>query len=353
MISTIRYCFQQMITFCVSIFGFLGLRISAAPMVPQGSDAEHPFVIEDPDASMRDDAPVVPEDLDRFVRILRGPFGYIPSGTVGTIREAIRRFNWAAQDMVKDVLRNARKYRIKVGPSRFGQGTFYRGKGVLPAGVGIAVYIGNLVTTRFAEQSGSKYVFSFLRMYGISFSIDGDRSEFDGNGSFINHSCVPNCHAIAELVADFGEYELHQIVIKTNRPIKPNEELTIDYNDGATDKNLAFWRDISHFKHAPAWAFTKCACQVGADGVAFCPKNRAYWNHMTKEENARCAKERRENRGKALRKANLAAKRAAQREGSSESPPHKRAKPMSPPPASSKRGLSQPPEASAAKRRRQ
>lgn len=327
MISTISYYFGRVIAFFVRLFGFADRRIPAA------------------DADAVDAVDAVDDGRDPlahprgFVHVLRGPKGFIPPNKIGFIRELMDAYNKAAQRSVSRILDNIEKFRIKIERSRFGYGIFHRGNGI-PRNTRVGFYDGEMATSRYTNdhEKGAAYAFNFDEFAGIKFSIIGSQQHWNGNGSFFNHSCFPNCAAECKQLGFFVKKPLCLIVITALRNIEPGEELTIDYNEGHVETGShsrntgleTYWRPLSDFEHAPEWSFTRCACQVDKKGKPFCPKQRAFWNYMTKEENTRCSKETRENRGKALRKANLAAKRAA-----------------------SKRSLSESPEAPPAKRRRQ
>ncbi|KAK4444930.1 hypothetical protein QBC34DRAFT_414300 [Podospora aff. communis PSN243] len=131
-------------------------------------------------------------------------------------------------------------------------------------------YLGEIITSEEADrrrqasslaQRKDVYLFA-LDKFSDPDSIDpllaGPPREVDGEfmsgpTRFINHSCEPNMRIFAR-VGDHADKHIHDLALFAIRDIKPNEELTFDYVDGA--------EDLDSDAHDPAKVkeMTKCLC---------------------------------------------------------------------------------------------
>ncbi|KAI1709318.1 SET domain-containing protein [Ditylenchus destructor] len=121
----------------------------------------------------------------------------------------------------------------------------------IPSGSYVAEYIGEVITSREADATGStEYQF---QVNGIlndgQFVIDA--AYFGNEGRFINHSCDPNLDAYKVFIR--GESEsLERIAFFAARAVKKGEELTINY-----------WNDEQYegVNKADQKKKRKCLCQ--------------------------------------------------------------------------------------------
>jgi SET domain-containing protein len=109
------------------------------------------------------------------------------------------------------------RFALSVRPSkihRFGVFTEER----IPAGVEVIEYTGEKIRLREANRRASfsvAYVFRLNKQYCLDGAVGGSGAEY------FNHCCDPN---LRTKIVD------SRIIYVSQRPIKPGEELTIDYN---------------------------------------------------------------------------------------------------------------------------
>lgn len=99
----------------------------------------------------------------------------------------------------------------------------------LPAEKSLIQYRGRLLTH---EQADDRYDGTLDSGHTFLFTLNDDYvidANFEGNAArWINHSCDPNCRAVALESADANPAR-DRVMIETLRPIKAGEELTYDY----------------------------------------------------------------------------------------------------------------------------
>ena len=104
-------------------------------------------------------------------------------------------------------------YELAVRRSRTGRGLFTLES--IPKARCVAEYTGRVISPREEYTSRSKYLFEVTKKITIDGNIQGNLARY------INHSCKPNC-----------EIEIYRghVYVMSKRPIKPEEELTYDYD---------------------------------------------------------------------------------------------------------------------------
>ena len=80
----------------------------------------------------------------------------------------------------------------------------------------IVEYVGERISTRYADRLKTRYLFELDEAW----TIDG--SSHENVARYINHSCFPNAEA---------RLESGRILIHAARDIETGEEVTIDYGD--------------------------------------------------------------------------------------------------------------------------
>jgi uncharacterized protein len=108
--------------------------------------------------------------------------------------------------------RSSRPFRI--GRARTGMGLF--ATGVIPKGVRIFEYTGNIITNAEADAIPGKPRY----LYNLSKTHTLDGSPRSNIGRYANHSCAPN-----GIIYVYGG----RIWVKSLREIQPGEEITYDY----------------------------------------------------------------------------------------------------------------------------
>jgi len=78
----------------------------------------------------------------------------------------------------------------------------------------IIEYTGEKISTKTADETGSKYLFEIDKKW----TLDGEGKE--NHARWINHACVPNAEA---------DVKKGKILINAMRDIFEGEEITIDY----------------------------------------------------------------------------------------------------------------------------
>ena len=94
------------------------------------------------------------------------------------------------------------------------------------------------------------------------------------NGIYFNHSCTPNCYVESVIEKVTG---IEYLVFYPLRAIDPDEELTIDYNDGVSKGKDGRELERGYWSHVRTLDLTgplrkyliKCGCNGGK-----CPKHR-------------------------------------------------------------------------------
>jgi hypothetical protein len=207
---------------------------------------------------------VYPTD-ERFQ--LRG-FG---ESTTKRLQCVVDRFHSNVQPKLRAIVENNRYYGIHLEETRFGDGVF-NGSGRIPRGTSIAFYVSCITYHRqYDRDKDATYGFTIDPLFEYKCTLDGkffisNRQPY--NGSFLNHSCRPNCYAGS--VPD-GETNMMFLEFVTTRIIRPAEELFIDYNykKPLLAKN-GYWQHISLLAHVPEYRLVRCGCANP------CPKQRAY-----------------------------------------------------------------------------
>jgi SET domain-containing protein len=99
----------------------------------------------------------------------------------------------------------------------------------IAAGVELIEYRGRRITHAAADRryagsadSGHTFLFTLNERYIIDANVDGN------DARWINHSCAPNCQAMAQENAG-SDPRQDRVVIESLRAIAPGEELTYDY----------------------------------------------------------------------------------------------------------------------------
>ncbi len=105
------------------------------------------------------------------------------------------------------------KHEVKIQKGLSGLGLFAMDD--IPKDDFIIEYKGPLLTKEQADDKGGLYLFAVT---DTKWTIDG--SSRANTARYLNHSCKPNCEAIADR---------NKIVIHAKRNIKAGEELTYDY----------------------------------------------------------------------------------------------------------------------------
>ncbi len=105
------------------------------------------------------------------------------------------------------------KHTFRVKKSRAGLGLFAQTP--VKRGEFVIEYFGPILTDEEAERKGGKYL---IDIAGTKLNIDGSTRE--NLARYINHSCKPNCEAVAE-----GK----RVFIYAIRSIKVGDELSYDY----------------------------------------------------------------------------------------------------------------------------
>ena len=135
----------------------------------------------------------------------------------------------------------------------------------LPAQKRVVQYRGALVTHDEVDDTHGGDVetgHTFLFTLNDLFVIDGNSK---GNiARWINHSCTPNCEAVA-VDHRSGDVAKERVFIETIRPLQAGEELTYDYGITLEDRHTPRLKNI--------WA-----CRCGAQrctGTMLKPKRKS------------------------------------------------------------------------------
>jgi SET domain-containing protein len=135
----------------------------------------------------------------------------------------------------------------------------------LPAKKRVVQYRGTLMTHDEVDDAMGGDIetgHTFLFTLNDLFVIDGNTK---GNiARWINHSCAPNCEAVA-VDHPSGDVAKERIFIETIRPVRAGEELTYDYGIVLEDRYTPRLKKI--------W---ECRCGVGScTGTLLKPKRKA------------------------------------------------------------------------------
>jgi uncharacterized protein len=116
--------------------------------------------------------------------------------------------------------KNQRRIVVRTSPIH-GRGVFALKR--IPKGTRIIEYKGQLITDKEADRRYSRV--HEHSPHTMLFSVDGgwviDATRRGNSARWINHSCAPNCDI---------EEEERRVFIEARRVIRPEEELTYDYN---------------------------------------------------------------------------------------------------------------------------
>ncbi|KAL5336949.1 hypothetical protein BJX70DRAFT_259533 [Aspergillus crustosus] len=136
------------------------------------------------------------------------------------------------------VIEQGRRIRLEIfytGPRGFG----LRSPDLIRAGQFVDLYLGEVITTKKADErekianarNAPSYLFNldFLVNDESIYVVDG--YNYGAATRFINHSCNPNCRMFA-VSRTHGDDYLYDLAFFALREIKPNTELTFDYNPG-------------------------------------------------------------------------------------------------------------------------
>ena len=212
-------------------------------------------------------------------------------GLSESIRSQVDRFHSAVQGKMQEVVSNNSKYGIHLEETKFGTGVF-NGSSTIDNRLNepIAGYICALSTLpQYKSDRDFTYGFSEVNIIGERFVMDG-KFTVDGrqtyNGVYFNHSCTPNCYATTHTETETG---IKYILFYADRPIKPGEEMTIDYNEGVPtdqfgrDIEQGYWTDIDDLElHGELRKYLiKCGCNGG-----WCPKYRGLDLRVTRPAEA-------------------------------------------------------------------
>lgn len=95
----------------------------------------------------------------------------------------------------------------------------------IPEGKFLMEFVGEILTTKEKATRESEYMMHLFSGFFI------DAGKFGNKSRFINHSCDPNAKLEKWWVEGFPRIGVFSI-----KPIKPNEEITIDYGHSKSDK---------------------------------------------------------------------------------------------------------------------
>jgi hypothetical protein len=188
------------------------------------------------------------------------------------LKKILIEFHKGADPMVREILSNNQQFGIHFRQTRIGDGLF-NGPVRIPRGRRIAIYIAAISTdTQFKRDKDHTYGYTMDLMFEYECVLDGQfyiSEKKPYNGSFLNHSCTPNCRPNEE--TEPGTL-VKYLSFVTTHGIGPWEQLLIDYNRGSgLLARGGYWEHISFLGHVPAWALVRCAC-----ALPVCPKHRGF-----------------------------------------------------------------------------
>lgn len=125
---------------------------------------------------------------------------------------------------------NIQRHIVAPGVERFmteHKGWGVRTKQPIRKGIYILEYVGEVVTEReFKERMATMYT---MDTHHYCLNLDGglviDGHRMGSDGRFVNHSCAPNCE-----IQKWSVNGLFRMALFSLRDIRPDEELTYDYN---------------------------------------------------------------------------------------------------------------------------
>lgn len=125
---------------------------------------------------------------------------------------------------------NIQRHIVAPGVERFmteHKGWGVRTKQPIRKGIYILEYVGEVVTEReFKDRMATMYM---LDTHHYCLNLDGglviDGHRMGSDGRFVNHSCAPNCE-----IQKWSVNGLFRMALFSLRDIRPDEELTYDYN---------------------------------------------------------------------------------------------------------------------------
>jgi len=139
------------------------------------------------------------------------------------------------------VIQNGTQVRLEIFKTTNGRGWGLKSLDKLLKGTFITAYRGEVITSEEAlkrqanSQFKDKYFFNLDYNEELEFEYVVDATHTANLGRFLNHSCLPNCETFIAYVEN-NYMPMPVIAFFTNRLIKENEELSIDYYMGA-EKN--------------------------------------------------------------------------------------------------------------------
>jgi uncharacterized protein len=110
---------------------------------------------------------------------------------------------------------------LKVKRSRAGLGLFTNS--LIERGGFVIEYVGEILTCKEANERGGKYLFETSKDRFI------DGSSRSNLARYINHACRPNCEV---------DIRRGRVLVFAKRTIKPEEELTYDYEKEYFDEYI-------------------------------------------------------------------------------------------------------------------
>lgn len=237
------------------------------------------FVFGEPGGPVPSQNPEGGDALIEVYPLLRG-FDALSSAKREQCQRKIDQFHREVQEDLRKIARNNKKYGINLRQTRFGTGMFngsclpirFNKKKPIP----LAIYICALSTERqFELDRDCTYAFDNVDLCGVTCVRNAKFTKSSPlNARDCNHSCTPNCYVESVTARKTG---ISYLVFYGQKDIGPDEELTIDYNDGLPKSKNGRELQRGYWSHVRTLNLTgplskyliKCGCNGGK-----CPKHR-------------------------------------------------------------------------------
>ena len=219
------------------------------------------------------------DDFITVYPLLRG-FEALPFEKREQCQSKIDQFHHKVQKHLRKIAENNKKYGINLRQTRFGTGMFNGSGKSIPFNKDkpkpLAIYICVLSTEcQFKLDGDCTFAFDSVDVCGVLCVRNAKFTKSSSlNGRDCNHSCTPNCYVQSVTEKNTG---MSYLVFYNQKKIGPDEELTIDYNDGVLKDKLGRELERGYWSHVRTLDLTgplrkyliKCGCNGGK-----CPKHR-------------------------------------------------------------------------------